>query len=522
MSEYKVYWGDLHTHHNHDHEQMPPPDELAAAAEKLILSGRENIDFFAVLLYPFKRYVRNGLAIESVYNTPDFLAAWRQLGKLVKKHHEPGKCVLFAGYEWHGDRTKYGDHNVIYRTNDGELLDCHALVELYDSLRFGDALAIPHHTAYYNQGGRGKDWDIFDETLSPVMEVFSRHGCSEGAQSGGGLVRNQSMGPDVAGGSYQDALARGLKVGVIGSNDGFGLPGRWGAGRAAVLARELTRDAIFEALSARRCYAVTGDRILLDVRINDQPMGSTVQAGSEIDVDVDVTCSDALDRIELIHNNVAADTYCHSGKWEAAAYEEGRFKVRIEAGWGPGAHYGFDVDDQQWDLRLELDGGQILGVEKCWSYPGGRIVAQDDTTCLWRLVTHRRWSNYVDQAVQGMVFEIAGSQEAKLTVTEKDFTVTATVGQLLAGAQLASLTEECKRRIAERFGLVPEELDNHDLYHHNARKIKLHRAVPQTAYRVSHCFKNVKLADGVNFFYVRVSQANGQKAWSSPVWVESG
>jgi hypothetical protein len=42
----------------------------------------------------------------------------------------------------------------------------------------------------------------------------------------------------------------------------------------AVFARELTREAIWEALLARRCYATTSTRILLDAAVNGLGMGT--------------------------------------------------------------------------------------------------------------------------------------------------------------------------------------------------------------------------------------------------------
>ena len=41
-----------------------------------------------------------------------------------------------------------------------------------------------------------------------------------------------------------------------------------GSGRAVVLAEALTREAVFDALHARRCYATTGAPIVLDFTVN--------------------------------------------------------------------------------------------------------------------------------------------------------------------------------------------------------------------------------------------------------------
>ena len=47
---------------------------------------------------------------------------------------------------------------------------------------------------------------------------------------------------------------------------------------AVVLAVENTREEIWDALYARRTYATTGARIVLDFKVNQQHMGSWIEA----------------------------------------------------------------------------------------------------------------------------------------------------------------------------------------------------------------------------------------------------
>jgi hypothetical protein len=44
------------------------------------------------------------------------------------------------------------------------------------------------------------------------------------------------------------------------------------------MATSLTREAIFEAIRARRCYATTGERILLELQVAGVSMGQTTAA----------------------------------------------------------------------------------------------------------------------------------------------------------------------------------------------------------------------------------------------------
>jgi hypothetical protein len=48
-------------------------------------------------------------------------------------------------------------------------------------------------------------------------------------------------------------------------------------GLTCALAKSLTRDAIFDALKRRRCYGVTGARMLLDFSADDHLMGSVIR-----------------------------------------------------------------------------------------------------------------------------------------------------------------------------------------------------------------------------------------------------
>jgi len=50
------------------------------------------------------------------------------------------------------------------------------------------------------------------------------------------------------------------------------------SGLTGVMARELTREALWEALRARRCYATAGERFLVDFRIDGALMGTEIES----------------------------------------------------------------------------------------------------------------------------------------------------------------------------------------------------------------------------------------------------
>jgi hypothetical protein len=515
MPEFKLLWGDLHTHLTDlDH------------GDELLRDARENIDFTAVLCYPFVWEEKKGLRVESVRNRPEFTAWWERLRELCRAHYAPGEFATFLGYEWNGNRTHYGDHNVIYYDEQDPLDDAWSLEDLYANLRKRKALAIPHHTAYY-PNRRGKDWSVWDEHLSPVMEICSIHGSSEACVAPVDMVSNASMGPRASGSTFHDALARGYRIGVIGSNDYEGLAGRWGIGRAAVWATDCTREAIWDALLARRTYGVTGDRIELDFSINGQPMGSVLQSSRTVAAEVTAVGSHAIDRIELVHNGRVVATANHTGNWAPPAAGTACYKFRVEAGWGPAERYGFKPKGIGWAMRLDLDGGTIVGAERCFTNRGQRIAELGTHHCTWNLVTTARRQYLPQGMTQAVVFEIEGDRDTRLRLQVDDVTTDGlprdvTIGQLLGGHCLVPLIEESERRIHKLFDITVDEMVNPDPVYHNARKVKLHQAVPESGYCASYRFQDIALAPGRNAFYARVSQLNGQLAWSSPIWVDVG
>ena len=77
-----------------------------------------------------------------------FFDDWKLVQEAVAEANNPGKFVTFLGYEWHGNRRRYVDHNVYYLKDYEPLYSSETLQELYRNLKRTDAVAIPHHTGY--------------------------------------------------------------------------------------------------------------------------------------------------------------------------------------------------------------------------------------------------------------------------------------------------------------------------------------------------------------------------------------
>jgi hypothetical protein len=203
-------------------------------------------------------------------------ALWRQLDALVDEVEEPGRFVVLPGYEWSGNTAVGGDRNVYYRATgrpirrsshallldrSEEHTDCTTARALFAALRGEDAVAVAH------VGGRWADLRYaHDDEVERAVEVHSDWGTFEW------LVH--------------DALEIGARVGIVANSDGHkGRPGAswpgastFGAygGLTCLTAEALTREALFDALRARRTVATTGCRLDLDVAVLGAQPGDVV------------------------------------------------------------------------------------------------------------------------------------------------------------------------------------------------------------------------------------------------------
>ena len=73
-------------------------------------------------------------------------------------------------------------------------------------------------------------------------------------------------------------------------------------GLTAVYAAENSREAVFDALLTRRCYAAT-DRIYLDFQVNNQPMGSELHLRELRVIKARAAGTFPFAQVELIKNN---------------------------------------------------------------------------------------------------------------------------------------------------------------------------------------------------------------------------
>ena len=516
----ELYWGDAHT--NLRPHQVDVFDRSFAAA-------REVLDFWPIAYYPFLLEEIKGFRQETMRQRPVFLRQWRALCAMTREKNDPGRFVCFPGYEWHGDRRTWGDHNVFYPTDDAPLDDAETLGELYEHLRPRDGIAIPHHVAY-QRGERGKDWTVFDERLSPFAEIFSCHGCSEGYGSPLALERNYGMGPLVQEGSVQAGLARGLHFGIMASGDLHrAYPTAWRCGLMACYAKELTREALWESFHARRVYGVTGDRIKLDFSVAGLEMGQIGRARPPYRIVARVEGADAIARIELLRNNRVIGARFGNFDPDRLPMGEARYKLRAIFGWGPRrSNHPSAVrrmPEREWDVEMLVERGELLGIERFWNYFGQRVKAQSSSGCRFHLRTGPGDDPAPGglQPFQGMGFEIRGTPETRLFFTCNGRPFSFTLGEARRFPAVFPDVEESERFLKQEYGITRGNLSqrNQDISSiwHAAYKTHVWPAVHENEFAMTAEWEDVPDRDGESWYNVRAVQNNGQLAWSSPVWV---
>ena len=489
-----AYYGDLHNHCDLSYGH--------GSLDAALRNARLQLDFASVTVHavwPDLPLDDPTLAYLVDYHRAGFARAqanWPAYLATMDAQNEDGRFVTFASFEWHSNA--YGDHCVYYKqAADAPIIDAADLPALRAAVKQAPAPAflVPHHIGY-KRGSRGINWDAFSPELSPVAEIFSFHGASE--ESEGPYPYLHSMGPRHEQSTAHYGWEQGHIFGVIGSTDHHNaFPGSYGYGRLGVWATALTRDAIWEAIRARRTYALTGDRIALAFALNGQPMGAICPPAEERWIEVAVCGGGALDYYEVLRNN----QIIHRENIFPQKVTRGRFKLHIEVGWGE------RVGATPWDVELQFTGAVICAVEPRFrghgptDNPSNGDFAYSDWQQFDGQRVHfhtrtRQNPSLHTPSTEGLALELEGDADAVLRAVVDGQVFSLTLAELLNGSRTFYLG-----------GFV-------------SPAICFHRAVPQVEYMHGCAFLDQRAADGRDWYTVRVRQRNDQWAWSSPIWVE--
>jgi hypothetical protein len=493
VSGYRILYGDIHNHNAHGYG--------VGSIERSLDVARTHLDFFAFTGHsswhdmPSMEGGRERHWVEGFKKLKD---TWPRVQQTIADGNRDDEFCAFLGFEWHS--SEWGDQCVVFPGDHRPLFYASEPAKLRRFCLDEGALMIPHHLAY-PKGRRGVNWSVFDEACTPVVEIYSEHGNSEDDR-GPYPYFTHSMGGRETANTARAALESGVRFGFVGSSDDHaGFPGAYGEGLMAALAPDFTREGIFEAIRARRTYALTGDRIEVDFTVEGKPMGSTLEAGNRAEVRFAVCGRDELDVVEVIqdgrivHRAFPAETVAEEEAFRAP------MQVRLEWGWGPWGALALDrICD--WTMRVQLTGGRIARFFPCLqSMPFDeqrrhRFAREGEGGLAIRSYTSRK-DAYRENPNQSVVLEIEGTPGAAL-----ELSLTEPVSQSSRVA-LKDLLRGSQNLFT---GPFPKE------------GYQWHRLVPKAASSLEgRC--TLELPKGRSHVYLRARQRNGHVAWASPVFL---
>jgi len=269
---------------------------------------------------------------------------------------------------------------------------------------------------------------------------------------------------------------------------------------------ELTREALFVALRSRRHYGTTGARIVLDLQgkfeqpvtvFSDDPqlgpaqerklraaqMGDIVRPGSSVmRLAAEVLGTAPIDRVDLFYGTRIVETV-----QPFRAADLGR---RLRVLW-QGAEYRGRGRETAWQGRLRLDGNRIVRFAPVnFLNPEQQVrVVVPEAELAWSSVTTGNlagidlWLDAADRGTLGIETNI-----------------------LSGSVDLASLVDQ--RIVFEGGGL--------------GRQLSVYRLPEQDWPRRLAIDHAVRFTGGADLpVYLRVTQADGHQAWSSPIYLVS-
>ena len=460
---WRRFWGDLH-----------------GQSEEALGLGSAG-DYF--------RFARDVAAVDFASNQGnDFDLSdegWRRIQQAVQEYHEPQRFITFLGYEWSGNTSGGGDHNVIFLQEDETLrrssranvegeadpsLDCYPLSELYRAFAGrGDVLIIPH------VGGRYANLSLHDPALEPLLEIYSGWGLFEWF--------------------LHEALRRGMEVGFVATSDDHkGRPGAASPGAhifgvygglTCVLAEELTREAIFRALKARRCYATSGARILLRVTCNGHQMGEAFVTDTPPTIEGRVVGTEGLESVE-VRRFVPGDErplVVYSHPLNAQAPLSNRLKI-VWTGLRQIPRYFQTV----WDGRLTLSQGRIVAAEGyAFDTPLEGITERTERSLAW--------CSQTTGDEDGVIIEVDAPPEARLRFEAAPCTFEVKLGEIGAKPKVFAAGGVGQQVLIKRLRDAPSPLE------------------------VAFSWTDEQAPAGRAVYYVKVVQVDGALAYSSPFYV---
>jgi hypothetical protein len=459
-SKHRVFWGDLH------------------AGQGEIGCGIGSIGHH----FDFARHVA-GLQF-ATYQANDHHVTrdmWRTVCEQSAAAHENGAFVVYPGCEWSAETPLGGDRNVAYLEDEPRLrrsgrfftedgadpeTDLTTAEELLEALK-DEPILINLHA-----GGRPTNFEFHEPQVERLVEIHSTHGTAEWF--------------------FFDALRRGYRVGVTAGADG--VSGRPGAdhpgsrqirnvrsGITAVYATDLTREGIWEGLRARRTYATTGERMMLSVIIDGQPMGSEFNAAAAPLIELSVEGTQAIEQIDLLCGTEILKSWTPA----RSVADEGSLRLL----WGGTERCGSAPAQRVvWDGTLALEEGKVRGIEPVgFCSPNDTIEPVGDSGLRWRSVTAGNRA--------GVHLDLEGDESTLCRFSTGPCQFEFRLSQVMCAPMVVAGGGVSRHVTVSR----PPDANG-------PRRVELN-------------YRDTRDAVGTCPYWVRVTQVDQNQAWSSPIYV---
>ena len=320
----QVYWGDTHIHTREFSDGMGTGTDSFYYAKNVVLH-----DFAALgdhLNQRSNTFMEGRKGISYPYNK----TIWESLINLCVKWTDK-KFTAIPAYEWSGrnycvtnaTKTKspyesISDKVMLFpldSAKDAPLVDYYSKEgcfqhQLYEALKNVECTIISHTPISYVMG---TSWTEVNDNLENVVEIYSSHGSSESMKGNfRPLVNNKEKG------SVIWALNNGFRLGFIGGGDDhYSHPGcpvrqykmknlvpilRYKPGIAAIFSDKLDSKNLIQSLNQRKCYATTGERMWLKIKIDSALMGQIIEVNKSPVIIVTVCGTNKLESVELLKN----------------------------------------------------------------------------------------------------------------------------------------------------------------------------------------------------------------------------
>lgn len=411
---------------------------------------------------------------------------WEKINNITKKFNKTDKFVAFPGYEWSGNTPLGGDRNVYFGSEGGDISRSST-----DLLPGGKSVYIDSPTAndlfsnlkdqkdykpfsFAHVGGRYADLSMHDPEIELAVEIHSAWGTFEWL--------------------LDDAFKYGYRMGICANSDGHkGRPGaswpgaqKFGSfgGLTCVLASELDRGIVLDAMYRRHFYASTGNRCLIELSLEDDNgqtgiMGDLIKSNSDkATLKVRVIGSAPIESIEVRNGSTVVETF--------RPFNNDECGNRIKVVWSGAEVRGRDRITV-WDGNLQVQRNTIIDSKAVnfWNY-NNQLEKRKENGIAWKSITTGGLSGVI------LTLEKPDTGLIKINTFQKNV--------------------ECQ---IDLIGIEPSVWDCGGLQ----KKIEIYRLPDyQKSSEFSFSVPLTRLHSGDNPIYIKVTQEDGHMAWTSPVY----